>query len=482
MINVRLLFLIIGILLTVLSVFMLIPAFVDLHAGHSDWTVFMLSAFLTLFFGAGLYISNKCERAELDLRSAFILTGLSWVSLSFFSALPLMFSELNLRPVDAWFETVSALTTTGATVLTGIDSMPPGILLWRSLLQWLGGIGIIVLAMALLPALKIGGMQLFRAESSDRSDKALPRAAQICTAIGVVYVLFTAVCAALLWGAGMTLFDAVCHAMCTVATAGFSTRDASIGYYNNAMIEVIIIVFMLLSALPFVWYIKAREGRYRDMFKDAQVRAFLLCALFAVTLIAFWLSAHKDIPFAAALRHAAFNTVSVLTTTGFASQNYAEWGTFAVALLFFLSVFGGCTGSTTGGIKTLRIVILIETARTQIARLIQPNAVVHPRFNRKIISKDVSLSAMSFVTLFGLSFIVITILLAMTGLDFVTAASASASSLANLGPGTGDIIGPAGNYASLSDFAKWILTFAMLLGRLEIFTILILFAPRFWRL
>ena len=468
-------------LLSVLAGAMLIPAVFDLMAKDQEWVSFFISSFLTAFVGISLTITNRGDVVNINLRQAFVLTTLSWVSLATFAALPFWFSDHGIGYTDAFFEAMSGITTTGATVLYGLDKMPPGILLWRSLLQWMGGIGIIVLALAVLPMLKIGGMQLFRTESSDKSDKILPRTAQISMATGSVYLLLTVICAIAMWYAGMGEFDAINHAMTTIATSGFSTHDASIGHYDNPTLEYIISIFMVCGAIPFVLYIKTLRGSWTSIIKDSQVQ-WLLCILFlSIMVVALWLVYSGKYGFADAIRYSVFNITSLVTTTGYASTDYSLWGGFAFTFIFLLSVVGGCTGSTSGGIKVFRYQVLYQTAKAQIDHLIQPHAVIKPRFNGKPIPDAITASVMSFIILFAFSFLVLATLLAMCGLDYESSMSAAASTLANVGPALGDTLGPAGNYSSIPDIAKWLLAFAMLVGRLEIFTVLVLFSPYFWR-
>ncbi|MDB2414527.1 TrkH family potassium uptake protein [Rickettsiales bacterium] len=482
MLNLRPIFLVNGTLLSILSVAMLIPAAVDLYMDNPDWMSFLISSFLTAFIGISLFLTNKEDSKTINLRQAFLLTGTCWVTLSAFSALPFFFSDLNISYTDAFFESMSGLTTTGATVLIGLDNMPPGVLLWRSLLAWLGGIGIIVMAMAVLPMLKIGGMQLFRTESSDKSDKILPRAAHISVAIGSVYLLFTFLCSTFLWFAGVTPFNAINHAMTTVATSGFSTHDASIAHYNSPLIEGIISVFMLASAIPYVLYIQIIHGhKSKSILDDSQVRWFLGIVVSSIFAIMMWLYLANNLDIESAFRYAAFNVISVITTTGFASDDYSVWGGFAVTVIFLLSVVGGCTGSTTGGIKVFRYQILYQTARTQIYQLIRPHSVIRPRFNDKPVSDNITSSVMSFFILFAFCFLVLAMILSLQGLDYISSMSAAASCLANLGPALGPLLGPSGTYTTISDISKWVLSFAMLVGRLEVFTVLVLFSPYFWK-
>lgn len=481
MFNFRPIFLVNGILLLVLSMAMIVPTLVDYLADNPDWLSFFISSFLTAFIGVLLIFTNQGKGSSLNVRQAFILTASSWTVLAAFAALPFLFSNLDISYTDAFFESMSGLTTTGATVFIGLDQMPPGILIWRSILQWLGGIGIIVVAIAILPMLRIGGMQLFRTESSDKSDKIMPRAAQISFAIASVYFLLTSICAILLWLAGMSEFDAIAHAMTTIATSGFSTHDASIAYFDSAKIEAIITVFMIASGIPFVLYIQALRGHARSIFYDTQVRWFLFIILISIVAITGWLHFHENYELAEAIRYSTFNITSVITTTGFSSDDYSAWGGFAVTTIFLLSVVGGCTGSTTGGIKIFRYQILYQTAQAQINHLIHPHAIFKPRFNKKPVSENITNSVMSFFILFALCFLILAVCLSFSGLDYISSMSASAATLSNLGPALGPILGPSGNYASIPDTTKWLLSFAMLMGRLEIFTILVLFAPRFWR-
>jgi trk system potassium uptake protein TrkH len=472
----------IGTLLIILAFFMVPPMVADMAAGHPDWQVFMSAGAVTLFVGVSLVLMNQgYAHAVLSGRQAFLLTTSVWIVVGFFAALPIAFSELNLTFADAVFESVSGITTTGSTVIVGLDVAPPGILLWRAILHWLGGIGFIVMGVAILPMLRVGGMQLVRTESSDLSEKILPRAAQVAAAIGLIYLGLTVVCAALYFVAGMTIFDATAHAMSTLATGGYSTRDASIGGFSSPLIESVAIVFMIVGSLPFVVYIQATNGQFRPLFTDAQVHWFFGITVVFILAITVWVVIVEGIAPHDALRHVTFNVVSLISTTGFASTDYALWGTFPVTALFFLMCIGGCTGSTAGGIKMFRFTVLHAIAKNQIARLIRPHGVFVPTFNGRPVSEAAAIAVMAYVFMFGLSFSAFAMLLSMLGLDHLTAMSAAVTALANVGPGLGEIIGPAGNFSTLPDSAKWLLSAAMLLGRLELFTVLVLFAPSFWR-
>ena len=471
----------IGILLTTLSAAMCVPMVADLAYEHRDWQVFAGAAALTAFIGITLMLTTRSPPARLTVRQAFVLTTLSWLSLVLFAALPFAFADLGLSFTDAFFESMSGLTTTGSTVITGLDHAPTGILLWRALLQWLGGIGIIVMSIAILPMLNIGGMQLFRTESSDRSEKVLPRVAQIASGVGLIYLGLTALCAGLLWLVGFGGFDAVAHAMTTVATGGFSTRDASVGAFANPRAEVIITVFMLSGALPFVLYLQAVRGKPLLLLRDDQVRWFLGVVAATILSVATAHELNNDIGIGRALRESAFNTVSVMTGTGYASANYAGWGSFATGVFFFIMFLGGCAGSTTCSIKIFRFQVLYETAMAQMKRLIRPHGVFVPKFNGDPITDEVATSVMSFFFLFAMCFTGLALVLHFIGLDFLTAISGAATAICNVGPALGEIIGPTGNFSSLPDTAKWVLSAGMLLGRLELFTVIVLFAPWFWR-
>lgn len=472
---------ILGILIVVMGIAMIIPAIADALASHSDWATFAVSAASSVFLGGLMILGSAGSPIELTLRQAFVLTTLSWVGLSAVGALPLVFSDLGLTYTDAFFEAISGLTTTGSTVLSGLDHMPPGILLWRAMLQWLGGVGIIVMAIAMLPYLRVGGMQLFRMESSDRSEKALPRAAQVAGATSIAYLVLTAACTFAYGLAGMTPFEAITHAMTTVSTGGYSTSDGSLGHFASPAIEWIGVLFMVLGALPFVIYIQAVHGRRDLVWKNSQVRRFLTGLGAVVLVLTLWLWAGHDVGILDALRLAAFNVVSVVTTTGYATTDYGQWGAFAVLGFFFLTFLGGCTGSTSGGIKTLRFELAVVLIRNQFQRLYQPHGIFPIRYKGQELSAEIARSAMSFIFIFIIAFGVLAIGLSALGLDFLTALSGSATALANVGPGLGDIIGPAGNFSSLPDAAKWMLSTGMLMGRLEFLTVLVALSPMFWR-
>jgi len=472
---------IIGMLLSILAGAMVLPAIVDLAAGNPEWQVFLVSAGLTLFVGIGLMLMTRSAEITINVRQAFVLTTLSWVTLTMFAALPFTFNSLGLSYTDAFFEAMSGITTTGSTVIVGLDRAPPGILLWRALLQWLGGIGIVVMAVAVLPMMRVGGMQLFRTESSDRSEKVLPRATQIAGAIGSIYLLLTLIAAGAYRLAGMSGFDAVAHAMTTIATGGFSTSDQSLRAFDSPAIEWIAVVFMLLGSLPFVLYLQVARGRPMALLRDSQVRWFLGVVIVAVAIVALLFTATSDIDTSQAIRLAVFNTISIITGTGYATAAFDNWGGFAVTIFFLAMFIGGCAGSTTCGIKIFRFQVLYATARAHMKRLVQPHGVFIPYYNRRPITDEVALSVMSFFFFYVFVFVILAVSLGVLGLDFLTALSGAATAISNVGPGLGPVIGPEGTFATLPAGAKWVLSAGMLLGRLELFTVLVMLAPGFWR-
>ncbi|MGO1119855.1 TrkH family potassium uptake protein [Rhodovibrionaceae bacterium A322] len=469
-----------GILLCILAVAMVLPAMVDIAAGHPDWQVFMASASVTLFVGVSVILTTRSGWSGFSLRQAFIMTAMAWLVIAFFGALPFNFAALKLDFTDAFFESMSGVTTTGATTIIGLDYAPPGILLWRAILQWLGGIGIIVMAVAMMPILQVGGMQMFRVEAFE-TDKVLPRAAQIAGEISFVYVLLTAIAALCFWLLGMNGFDAVAHAMTSIATGGFSTYDASVGHFDSAAIDYAMAFTMLLGSVPFVLYLRAVRGNPQAFFKDSQVQVMLIIMAATIVLLTLSLIINNDLNPLTALRYTTFNVISIMTGSGFATAEFDTWGGFAMASFFVLMFIGGCAGSTTCGIKIFRVQILAVTALTQLKRLMQPHGVFIAYYQGKPITEQVSLSVMSFFFLFITTFGLVAAALGATGLDFITSVSGAASAIANVGPGLGEMIGPAGNFAGVPESAKWILCVAMLLGRLELFTVLVLFMPNFWR-
>jgi trk system potassium uptake protein TrkH len=428
------------------------------------------------------WVAGHQEPLWLSSRQMYLVTTVSWCVVSLAGAVPLYLVVPATTFTDALFESVSGVTTTGSTVFVGLETMARSILLWRGLLQWLGGIGIIVLAIAILPYLRIGGMRLFHTESSDWSEKHLPRTHNLIWAIGVVYLGISCITALSYWLAGMGVFDAIVHSMTTVATGGYANYDASMGHFNdNSVILWLSSVFMLLSALPFLLYVSLLHGRAAPLVTDRQVRGFLLFVVVIAVVLSLERSIAEHESVLDALTHSTFNVISVITTTGYASEDYTTWGNFAVTVFFYLTFVGGCSGSTAGAIKIFRFQIGLMMLRNQLRQMRHAQGVFTNSYNNRSVTDDIVRSVIAFSFYFALTVAVIALSLSMCGLDFVTSLSAAATAVGNVGPGLGDIIGPAGNFSSLPDAAKWSLTLGMLLGRLEIMTVLILLTPTFWR-
>lgn len=483
LLNYRTVFYLIGVLLSILAIAMLIPSAVELIIYRErDWQEFALGALITGSLGSLLALSNHSrDPMELRVAEVFLLTSLCWMTSSLFAALPIYWSSLDLDFLDSWFEVVSALTTTGSTIITNLDQAPKGVLLWRALLQWLGGTGIVLMAITILPILRIGGMQLFRSEFSDRSEKILPRVSQIGTAIISMYVFFSICCFIAFLLAGMPAFDAICHAMSTVSTGGLSTHDASIGFYNSYAIEIITMVFMILGGIPFILYFRVWQGQLNSLLKDSQVRLYLSTIIVISSAMVLWNFYHTHLTWLESIRHSTFTVVSIISSTGFTTTDYVLWGAFPSLLITILSAMGGCTGSTSGGIKVFRIQILAILALSHLRHLRRPHGVFLAIFNGKKIPETVAASVFTFVTLYFFVIFCLALSLSLCGLDFTNSLSAAIASLGNTGPGITDLLGPNGTFAPLSKAAKGLIMFAMILGRLEILTVFVLFMPSFWR-
>lgn len=473
-------FLTVGLFLMIIGIGMFIPALVDLYSGNADWQVFVICSAFVTFIGGMFFLSNKGEYSDLSIQQGFLITVSTWVAIPLFGALPFVFSDLNLSYTDAFFEAMSGVTTTGSTVISGLDGLPPGILLWRCLLQWFGGVGIIVMGVAIMPLLQIGGMQLFKVEAFDTSENFIPRSTKLAASLTFLYLGLTLICGLVLWAAGMTPFEAACHAFSTISTGGFSTSDGSVGHFDSAVIDYMISFFMIIGSLPFILYLKLLVGRPLDLVRDTQVRGFIALLAFIIGGLSVWLWSNSDYSFFLSLRYTTFNVVSVITGTGFASTDYTTWGVFSVVVFFFIMFIGGCAGSTSCGIKIFRFQIILLTVKTHLQRMLRPNIVTVARYNNRPISENVTGSVFAFIFIFVSCLILLTFALTLTGLDFTTALSGAGTAMANVGPGVGQLIGPAGNFQSLPDMAKWLLTFGMLLGRLELFAVLVLFSPNFW--
>jgi len=463
----------------VLAAVMVLPMVVDYADGNPDWQVFGISAFLVIFVCGFFVLVTNGHRSEIDLPTGFVLVNLLWLVTIGVSAMPYIFSDYHVSITDAFFESVSGLTTTGSTVLSKLETLPRGLLFWRSITQWVGGIGIVAMGIVILPFLKIGGMQFFRLESSEKADKPIARFQTFIRALLGIYIALTALCAFCYAAAGMGMFDAVNHAFATISTGGFSTRDASMMNEGPGVL-IVGIVFMLSGALPFTMYM-ALLFQTGKRWRDGQGTTMIAIVLIIAVLISVVADKDTGLGNGMLFLHALFNTVSLITTTGFASTDYLAFGPQIIGLVLVATLVGGSAGSTAGGLKIYRIIILLEIVLNAIKELRFPHG-VFPIYYR---GSRVSESGLKSVTVFLVAFLVTllasTIGLSMTGLDFTTAFSAALTALCNVGPGWGDVIGPAGNFASFSDPAKWITLATMYLGRLEIMTVLVVFSPVFWR-
>lgn len=472
---------VVGLTVMALGLTMLLPMLVDLAEGREHWPVFAQSAILTVLVGGLVALScRNSVREGLTIQQTFLLTTGVWVVLPLFGALPFIWGATDLRPVDAVFEAMSGLTTTGSTVLSGLDTMPKGLLLWRGLMQWLGGVGIIVVALAFLPQLRIGGMQMFKAEAFDTFGKILPRATEIATRISVIYLGLTVLCIICYLISGMGRFDATVHALTTVSTGGLANYDASFGAFG-AVTHYVAVIFMVLAALPFVRFVQMTAGSARPLLRDPQVHGFLLTVGAIVLVLTLWQFLTLDRVSEQSFREVLFNTVSLITGTGYSNENYQIWGAFPMAILFFTGLIGGCAGSTSCSIKIFRYQLLLASIKVQVMRIRSPHGVFTPRYDGRAVDDDVLNSVMAFFVVFIVSLGGISVALGLAGLDFTTAVSGAATALANVGPGLGEVIGPAGNFAPLNDTAKWILTGAMLIGRLELLVVYVIFTQTFWR-
>jgi len=480
MYNYKTVFYTLGTLQIVLGIFMLIPVIIQLIYNELD-SGFVSASIITIVFGVLFFLSNLDHNKSIDLPQAFILTALSWLSISLFGSLPFIFSDLSLNFTDAFFESMSGITTTGSTIITDLDNTPKGILLWRAILQWLGGIGIILMAITLMPIMNIGGMQLFKISSNDNAEKILPKSKEISLRLIIIYSSLTLACAILYKLFGMSYFDSLTHSMTTIATGGFSNYNESIGYFDSALIEINAIIFIILGSIPFIAYIKYLNGDKKIFFKDAQINFFLKTIVISIVIIFIFLlfKNYKSETFL--LRQVIFNVVSILTGTGYVTTNYSDWGGFPLIFFLVLMFIGGCAGSTACGLKIFRIHILYKFFVMQLKKYIYPRGVFVLKYGDNVLNEKFISSIISFVFLYIIIFFLITTLLSISGLDFITAISGAATSISNVGPGLGGMIGPNGNFSLLPDFSKWILTVGMILGRLELFAIILLFIPSFWR-
>ncbi|MGE8097996.1 TrkH family potassium uptake protein [Pseudomonas fluorescens] len=472
---------IIGIFLITLAISMVVPmATLLIYDRTSDLPSFLWASTITFVAGLALVIPGRPEHIHLRPRDMYLLTVSSWVVVCIFAALPFLLTQ-RISYTDSFFESMSGITATGSTVLSGLDSMSPGILMWRSLLHWLGGIGFIGMAVAILPLLRIGGMRLFQTESSDRSEKVMPRSHMVARLIVAAYVGITILGSLAFWWAGMSPFDAVNHAMSAISTGGFSTSDQSLAKWTQPAVHWVAVVIMILGSLPFTLYVATLRGNRRALIKDQQVQGLLGMLLVTWLVLGTWYWWTTDLHWLDALRHVALNVTSVVTTTGFALGDYSLWGNFSLMLFFYLGFVGGCSGSTAGGIKIFRFQVAFILLKANLNQLIHPRAVIKQKYNGHRLDEEIVRSILTFSFFFAITICAIALALSLLGVDWMTALTGAASTVSGVGPGLGETIGPSGNFASLPDAAKWILSLGMLLGRLEIITVFVLCIPAFWR-
>ena len=457
---------------------MLIPVIAQFFYDEFD-SSFVGASIVTIIFGSLFFLSNLDHEKKLNLQQAFLLTSLSWLSIAIFGSLPFVFSSTEFSFTNAFFESMSGITTTGSTIISNLEIIPKGILLWRALLQWLGGIGIIVMAITLMPIMNVGGMQLFKISSNDSSEKILPKSKEIALRLIYIYSILTALCAISYKILGMNFFDSLTHSMTTIATGGFSNYNESIGFFDSIYIEISAMIFIILGSLPFIAYIKFLSGNKKIFFSDIQIKAFIKIIITSIIILAVYLLISNSGQLN--LRYIFFNVISILTGTGYVNAQYDGWGSFPIILFLGLMFIGGCAGSTTCGIKIFRIQILYSFIVNHLKRIIYPKGIFILKYDRNAVDDKFIASIISFIYMYLVIFFIITALLSLTGLDFITAISGAATSISNVGPGLGSIIGPNGNFSMLPDLSKWILTLGMILGRLELFAILVLFLPSFWR-
>jgi len=480
MINIKPIAFISGALICATGFFLFLPLLTEIIYQTDQWQAYSIPIILYLIVGGSLVITNKDIDIEIDLKSGFFITVFSWILLSLICAIPFMYAKSNLNWVDALFESMSGLTTTGSTILTNLEELPKGILIWRSFLQWIGGIGIIIIALFILPFLKVGGMQLFQSEGDDPYEKFSPKISSTIKSIFFIYLLITFIGIGLYNYFGMSIFDAINHSFTTIATGGFSTHDKSFAYFNSTSLLFVSSIIMILGSVPFI-LIAQTSIQNPKIFKDEQVKIFFTILVIIITSLYFLAGEYIEGDTFDKLGHITFNTISIISGTGFISNNFENWGNYASILFLFLMFIGGCAGSTTSGLKIFRFKILFLSLRNHLNKLLRPHGIFTYQFNGKTIPEHTFESVMSFFFIFIITFVATTLLLSFSGLDFITCISASASAIANIGPGLGEIIGPEGNYSSLSNYVKIILTMTMLLGRLEILTLIIFIMPRFWR-
>ena len=478
--NYKTVFFILGILQIILGVSMIFPIIMQFIFEELD-SSFISASIITIIFGILFFLSNLENDRKLNLQNAFLLTSLSWISVAIFGSLPFIFSDLNLSVTDSFFESMSGITTTGSTIITDLNSAPKAILIWRAILQWLGGIGIIVMAITLMPIMNVGGMQLLKVSSSDASEKILPKTKEITVRIIIIYLVLTFLCAFFYKIFGMKFFDSLTHSMTTIATGGFSNYNDSIGHFNNFKIEITAMIFIILGSIPFIAYIKYLSGTKNIFITDTQIKSFIKIIFFSILILFLYLVIYNKSFSEISLRSISFNVISILTGTGYVTQNFDSWGNFPLIYFLILMFIGGCAGSTTCGIKIFRVQILYLFIKNQLKKIIYPRGIFIIKYDNNNVNEKFMASIISFIYLYIVIFFVIAALLSLSGLDFTTSISGAATSISNVGPGLGELIGPNGNFSQLPDFSKWVLSFGMILGRLELFAILVLFLPSFWQ-
>ena len=477
--NYKTVFFTLGILQIILGISMVFPIIIQIIFDELD-SSFIGASLITIIFGILFFLSNLDHDKKLSLQNAFLLTALSWLSIAVFSSLPFIFSNLNLSITDSFFESMSGITTTGSTIITDLNSSPKAILLWRALLQWLGGIGIIVMAITLMPIMNVGGMQLFKVSSSDASEKILPKTKEITLRLILIYLILTFLCSFFYNICGMKFFDSLTHSMTTIATGGFSNYNESIGYFNNIKIEIISMIFIILGSIPFIAYIKFLSGKKNIFYTDTQIKSFIKIIFYSILILFIYLTIFNKSFSDVSLRSISFNVISILTGTGYVTQNFDNWGSFPLIYFLILMFIGGCAGSTACGIKIFRVQILYLFLKNQLKKIIYPRGIFIIKYDNNNVNEKFMASIISFIYLYIIIFFIITAMLTLSGLDFTTSISGAATSISNVGPGLGELIGPNGNFSQLPDFSKWVLSFGMILGRLELFAILVLFLPSFW--
>ena len=478
--NYKTVFFTLGVLQIILGFSMVVPVLAQIIFAELD-SSFISSGIISVVFGMLFFLTNLDHDKKLSLPQAFLLTALSWMSIAIFGCLPFVFSSLDLSITDSFFESMSGITTTGSTIITSLDNAPKSILLWRAMLQWLGGIGIIVMAITLMPIMNVGGMQLFKISDHHTGEKILPKSKEITIRLIIIYTSLTAICALFYKLFGMSFFDSLTHSMTTIATGGFSNYNESIGFFNSPLIEVTSMVFIILGSIPFFTYIKFVNGDRNSLLSDTQIKSFLKIVLVSIIILFFYLTIKEGNVFETNLRSVSFNVISILTGTGYVTKDFDQWGNFPLIFFLILMFIGGCAGSTACGIKIFRVQLLYLFIINQLKKLIYPRGIFVIKYGKNNIDDKFMSSVISFIFLYIVIFFILTSILSITGLDFVTSISGAATSISNVGPGLGDIIGPNGNFSSLSDPSKWVLSLGMILGRLELFAIIVLFIPSFWR-